>query len=72
MFTLLQSLKIFFFSFNQDEPRIHLLYFSICELVSNLQQKFIRDKLLFGVDSENLLVDIHFKEYTKALQFVDI
>ena len=42
------------------------------KLVSNLQQKFIRKKLLFGVNSKNLLVDIHFKENSKALQFVDI
>ena len=38
----------------------------------NSQQKFIREKLLSGVDSKNLLVDIHFKENRKALQLVDI
>ena len=42
------------------------------KFVSNLQQKFIRKKLLSSVDSENLLVDIHFKENRKDLQFVDI
>ena len=42
------------------------------KLASNLQQKFICKKLLFGVDSENLLVDIYFEENRKALQFVGI
>ena len=32
------------------------------KLVSNLQQKFVRKKLLSGVDSKILLGDIHFKE----------
>ena len=58
--------------FQSDEPRIHLLHFSMCKLISNLQQKFIRKKLLSGVDSKNLLVDNHIKENSKALQFVDI
>ena len=44
----------------------------MCKLVSNLQQKFDRKKLLSGVDSDNLLVDIPFKENRKALQFVNI
>ena len=42
------------------------------KLVSNLLQKFICKKLLSGVDSENLLIDIYFEENRKALQFVDI
>ena len=44
----------------------------MCKLVSNLQLKFIRKKLLSGVDCENLSFNIHFKEKRKALQFVDI
>ena len=62
----------FLLQFQLDEPRTLLLYFSMCKLVSNLQQKFIRKKLLSGVDSENLLLDIYFEENRKALQFVDI
>ena len=54
--------KYFILQFQSDEPRIHLLYFSMCKLVSNLQQKFIWKKLLSGVDSENLLVAIYFKK----------
>ena len=45
--------------FQSDEPRIHWLHFSMCKLISNLQHKFIRKKLLSGVDSKNLLVDNH-------------
>ena len=37
-----------------------------------MQQKVIRKKFLTGMDPENLLVDNHFKENGKALQFVDI
>ena len=44
----------------------------MCKLASNLQQKFIHKKLLSGVDSESLVVDIYFEENRKALQFVDI
>ena len=54
--TLLQGLKIFFsFNLMNQEYRI-LALFSMCKLVSNLQQKFIRKKLLSGVDSKNLLI----------------
>ena len=63
----------FLLQFQSDEPRIYSLYSSMCKLVSNLQQKFIRKKLLSDVDSDNnLLIDIHFKENRKALQSVDI
>ena len=62
----------FLLQFLSDEPRILLLYFSMCKLVSNLQQKFICKKLLSGVDSENLLGDIYFEKNRKVLQFVDI
>ena len=58
--------------FHSDEPRIHLLYFSMFKHVLSLQQKFIRKKFLCGVDSETLLAGIHFKENRKVLQFVDI
>ena len=64
--------KDFLLQFQSGEPRIHLLYSSLCKLVPNLQQKFIRKKLLSGVDSENLLVAAHFKENRKALLFVGI
>ena len=61
-----------FLPFQSYEPRIHMLYDSMCKLVSSLQQKFIGKKLLSGVDSKNIFVDIHFQENRKALQFVDI
>ena len=61
-----------FVQFQSDKPRIHLLYFSMCKLVSNLQQKFLRKKLLSGLDSENVSVDNRFKKNRKTLQFVDI
>ena len=44
----------------------------MCELVSNLLQKFIRKKLVSGVDSENLLVDIHFKENWKVMSLLTL
>ena len=62
----------FLLQFQSDEPRIDLVYFSMCKLVSNVQQKFIGKKLLSSVDSKYLLVDIYFEENRKALQFVDI
>ena len=52
--------------------KMHLLYPSICKLVSNLMEKFIPKRVLSGVESENLLVDIHLEETRKPLQFVEI
>ena len=61
----------FLLQFQSDVPKIHSLYSSMCKLVSNLLQKFIRKKLQSGVDFENLLVDIFLNKNRKAFQFVD-
>ena len=45
--------------------------FSCANLFQICNKKLIRKKLLSGVDYKNLLVDIHFVEKRKALQFVD-
>ena len=50
----------FLLQLQSNNPKIRLLYFFICKVVSNSQQKFIRKKLLCG------------KENRKALLFVDI
>ena len=45
---------------------------SVCKLVSNLMGKFVYKRILYGVEFENLLVDIHLIENRKLLQFVEI
>ena len=55
----------FLLPFQSDEPKIHLLYPSMCKLASNLSAKFIRKRMLSGVESKNLLVDIYLKENRK-------
>ena len=62
----------FLLPFQSDEPLIHLLYPSMCKLVSNLMGKFICKKMLSGVDSENLLVDIHLKTNRKPLSLIEV
>ena len=47
----------FLLLFQSDEPMMHVLYSSTCELVSYLIGKFIRKRMPSGVESENLLVD---------------
>ena len=65
----------FLLPLQSDEPKIHLLYpsmSSMCKLVSNLMGKFIRKRMLSGVESKYLLLDIHLGENRKPLHFVEI
>ena len=55
-----------------DEPKVHLLYPSMCKLDSHLMLKFIRKKVLSSVYTENLLIDIHFRENKKPLSLVEV
>ena len=62
----------FLLSFQSDEPKIHLLYPSMCKLVSILMRKLASKKLLSDADAEKLLVDIHLKENRKPLKFIEV
>ena len=51
---------------------IHLLYPEMCKFLTGLLQKFIRKKILFANDSENVSIDVTKKENNKKFQLIDI
>ena len=67
-----EAFEDFLVPFQSDEPKVHLLYPSMCKLISNLMQKFIRKKVLSSVYTENLLIDIHFRDNIKPLSLVEV
>ena len=51
---------------------IHLLYPEMCKFLTGLLQKFIRKKILFANDSENVSIDVTKKENNKKFQLIEI
>ena len=51
---------------------IHLLYPEMWKFLTGLLQKFIRKKILFANDSENVSIDVTKKENNKKFQLIDI
>ena len=44
----------------------------MCKFLTGLLQKFIRKKILFANDSENVSIDVTKKENNKKFQLIDI
>ena len=66
----------FLLTFQYEEPLIHLLFPKICELYSDLLQKFIKKKLLYTVGrlkdiSDLLKIDVAKKENQKPLTLIE-
>ena len=62
----------FLLPFQSAEPKIHILYPSMCRLISELMSKFLRKRALSTNDSDNLLIDIHKQENLKPVKCIEI
>ena len=67
-----QEFESLLIPFQSSEPMIHLLYPEMCKFLTGLLQKFIRKKILFANDSENVSIDVTKKENNKKFQLIDI
>ena len=67
-----QEFESLLIPFQSSEPMIHLLYPEMCKFLTGLLQKFIRKKILFANDSENVSIDVTKKENNKKFQLIEI
>ena len=64
------DLELFLLPLQTKEPVVHLLYPPICKLLSNLQSKYIKNKVLSNQSREN--INLGKKENLKPLNLIDI
>ena len=55
-----------------NEPLIHFPYPNICQLISSIMNKFIRNKYFLKVYSRNVNIDCFKTEHLKPIEFIHI
>ena len=58
--------------FQSNEPKIHLMYPAMCQLVANIMHKFVSRKVLSGDAAKNIAIDVEKAENLKPVKLIDV
>ena len=58
--------------FQSNEPKIHLMYPAMCQLVVNIMHKFVSRKVLSGDAAKNIAIDVEKAKNLKPVKLIDV
>ena len=58
--------------FQSNEPKIHLMYPAMCQLVANIMHKFVSRKVLSGDAAKNIAINVEKTENLKPVKLFDV